>query len=43
MKGLSFRNHMLMLALLPAILVAALLSVIYVSWNFHEVEVALHA
>lgn len=41
MKGLSFRNHMLMLALLPAILVATLLSVIYVSWNFHEVEVAL--
>ncbi|HEY1182131.1 MAG TPA: diguanylate cyclase [Rhodocyclaceae bacterium] len=41
MKGLGFRNHMLMLALLPAILVATLLSVIYVSWNFHEVEVAL--
>lgn len=41
MKDLGFRNHMLMLALLPAILVAALLSVIYVSWNFHEVEVAL--
>jgi diguanylate cyclase (GGDEF)-like protein len=40
-KDLGFRNHMLMLALLPAILVAALLSVIYVSWNFHEVEVAL--
>ncbi|HWV18815.1 MAG TPA: diguanylate cyclase [Rhodocyclaceae bacterium] len=41
MKGLGFRNHMLMLALLPAILVAVLLSVIYVSWNFHEVEVSL--
>lgn len=41
MKDLGFRNHMLMLALLPAILVATLLSVIYVSWNFHEVEVAL--
>jgi len=40
-KDLSFRNHMLMLALVPAILVATLLSVIYVSWNFHEVEVAL--
>jgi diguanylate cyclase (GGDEF)-like protein len=32
---------MLMLALLPAILVASLLSTIYVSWNFNEVEVAL--
>lgn len=41
MRGLGFRNHMLMLALLPAILVATLLSVIYVSWNFHEVEVSL--
>lgn len=41
MKELGFRNHMLMLALLPAILVAVLLSTIYVSWNFHEVEVAL--
>lgn len=41
MKGLGFRNHMLMLALVPAILVATLLSIIYVSWNFHEVEVSL--
>lgn len=41
MRSLGFRNHMLLLALLPAILVAGLLSVIYVSWNFHEVEEAL--
>lgn len=41
MKPLSFRAYMLMLALIPTIVVAVFLSGIYVSWNHHEVDVAL--
>ena len=38
---LSFRNYMLLLALLPTTVVAVVLSLMYVSLNYHEVEIAL--
>lgn len=40
-KDSGFRNRMMMLALLPATLVALLLACIYVGWNSGEVENAL--